>query len=85
MGAELETVKQLVEQNPVPEGVVKSVDLAWAVYRHGQIPDNYLICEKVFWEKVCKILGYIPAHINCSCQGKTYVSFSPNEISRRKR
>ena len=84
MGVELETVKQLVEQNPVPEAVVKSVDMAWAVYRKGQIPDNYLICQEVLWERICQILGYIPAHINCGCKGKTYISFSLNEISRRK-
>lgn len=40
MSAELETVRQLVEQNPVPEAVVKVVDMGWAVYRHGLIPDR---------------------------------------------
>jgi hypothetical protein len=33
MSNELERVKQLVELNPVPEAIVKSVDMAWAVYR----------------------------------------------------
>ena len=84
MNAELETVKQLVEQNPVPEAVVKVVDMGWAVYRHGLIPDNYLICQEVLWERICQILGYIPAHIRCGSKGQAYISFSPNEISRIK-
>lgn len=82
MSSELETVKQLVELDPAPEAIVKSVDMAWAVYRKGQIPDNYLICKEMFWQGICQILGYIPAHIKCSGQGQVYISFSPNDISK---
>jgi hypothetical protein len=82
MSSELERVKQLVDLDPVPEAIVKSVDMAWAVYRKGQIPDNYLICREIFWDGICQILGYIPAHIKCSGQGQVYISFSPNYIPK---
>jgi hypothetical protein len=82
MSSELDRVKQLVELDPVPQAIVKSVDMAWAVYRQGQIPDNYLICKEMFGQGICQILGYIPAHIKCSAQGQVYISFSPNEISQ---
>ena len=82
MGTELETVRQLGELNPIPDAIVKSVDMAWAVYRKGQIPNDYLICGEIFWEAICQIWGYIPAHIKCSGQGQVYISFSPNETSR---
>ena len=82
MSSELERVKQLVDLEPVPEAVIKSVDMAWAVYRKGQIPDDYLICREMFWQGICQILGYIPAHIKCSGKGAVYISFRSNEISR---
>ena len=82
MSSELQRVKQLVDLDPVPEAVIKSVDMAWAVYRKGQIPDDYLICREMFWEGICQILGYVPAHIKCSGQEQVYISFSPNEISK---
>lgn len=82
MGTKLETVRQLVELNPIPDAIVKSVDMAWAVYRTGLIPNHYLNCGEIFWEAICQILGYIPAHIKCSAQGQVYISFSPNEISQ---
>jgi hypothetical protein len=82
MSSELERVKQLVELDLVPEAIVKSVDMTWAVYHQGQVPDDYLICKEMFWEGICQILGYIPAHIKCSGQGQVYISFSPNDISQ---
>jgi hypothetical protein len=82
MSSELEKVKQLVELDSVPEAIIKSVNMAWAVYRQGQIPNDYLICREMFWDGICQILGYIPAHIKCSGQGQVYISFSPNEISK---
>ncbi|MEG4812451.1 hypothetical protein QUA82_33250 [Microcoleus sp. F8-D3] len=80
MSTELERVKQLVDLDPVPEAIVKSVDMAWAVYRKGQIPDNYLICIEMFWDKICQVLGYIPARIKCSVKGQVYISFTPQQI-----
>jgi hypothetical protein len=82
MSSELERVKQLVDLDPVPETVIKSVDMAWAVYRKGQISDKYLICREMLWDGICQILGYIPAHIKCSGQGQVYISFSPDETSK---
>jgi hypothetical protein len=82
MSSELEKVKQLLELDPVPQAIIKSVDMAWAVYRQGQIPDNYLICKEMLWQEICQILGYIPAHIKCTRQGELYISFSPDEISQ---
>lgn len=84
MSSELERVKHLVDINSVPKDVVKSVDMAWAVYRKGHIPDNYLICHEIFWEGICQILGYIPAHIRCSGKGGIYISFSVDEISNKQ-
>jgi hypothetical protein len=78
MSSELDRVKQLVELDSVPEAIVKSVDMAWAVYRQGQIPHDYLIGKEMFWQGICQILGYIPAHIKCSGQGQIFISFSPN-------
>jgi hypothetical protein len=75
MSSELDRVKQLVELDPVPEAIVKSVDMAWAVYRQGQIPHEYLICKEMFWQGICPIVGYIPAHIKCSGQGQVYILF----------
>jgi hypothetical protein len=82
MSSELERVKQLVDLDPVTEAVIKSVDMAWAVYRKGQIPDDYLICREMLWDGICQILGYIPAHIKCSAQGQVYISFSLKEIRK---
>jgi hypothetical protein len=57
MSSELERVKQLVGLDPVLEAIAKSVDRAWAVYRKGKIPDNYLICREMFWDGICQIMG----------------------------
>ena len=62
MGPELETVRQLGELNPIPDAIIKSVDMAWAVYRKGQIPDDYLICREMLWDEICQIRLHPGSH-----------------------
>lgn len=82
MTSKLDLVKQLVEQEPIPEGVIAGMDMAWAIHRKGQIPKRYLICKESIWQRVCKELGFIPAHVRCSGGGQVHISFSLDEIRR---
>lgn len=63
-------VKQLIEQDPIPNGIVLNINIAWAVYRKGQVPSDYLICRESYWGQICRLLGFVPAHIRCSGEGE---------------
>lgn len=80
----LGAIESLTLQCEVPPGIAKAINMAWAIARHGAIPENYLICELSFWDKVCRTLGYYPRHVECTSKGVTYIAFVPDETIRNR-
>lgn len=82
MTSEIDQVKKLLAQDEVPAGVSAGVDMAWAIHRRGNIPNNYLICREALWDKICKLLKFIPAHVRSTGKDGNFISFSLDEIRR---